>query len=161
MPFLSILFSGQIHICPEMLLEMGRAYKKTVNRDFLWSYKGDHMEAVVLLSVQLSLFSSCLVRIWFPSLYRCGNLTVELSLSGGGHSKAFDYPVMDHWGNVKVLRDKADLNRRPVGPQSSTPTTRPPCPSQVGGSNIPRVLNGEGDLLPIGGRGVVCENSRV
>ena len=42
-----------------------------------------------------------------------------------GHTKAFIYPVMDKWGNVKVLRHKADSNRRPVGPQSNTPTTRP------------------------------------
>ena len=52
---------------------------------------------------------------------------------------------------VKVFWHKADSYRGPVGPQSTTPTTRPRCPSQVWGSIIPRVLHGGGDLLPIGG----------
>ena len=42
-----------------------------------------------------------------------------------GHAKAFIYPVMDHRGEVKVFRHKTDSNRRPVSPQSNTPTTRP------------------------------------
>ena len=42
-----------------------------------------------------------------------------------GYTKAFIYPVMDHWGEVKVLRHKEASNRQPVGPQSNTPTTRP------------------------------------
>ena len=45
-----------------------------------------------------------------------------------GHTKAFIYPVMDHWGKVKVLWHEADLNRRPVGLQSNTPTSRPRWP---------------------------------
>ena len=44
-----------------------------------------------------------------------------------GPTKAFDYPVMGHWG-VKLLRYEADSNRRPVGPQSTTLTTRPRLP---------------------------------
>ena len=35
---------------------------------------------------------------------------------------------------IKVLRHKAHLNCRPVGPQSNTPTTRPRWPPQVEGS---------------------------
>ena len=50
---------------------------------------------------------------------------------------------------VKVLWYKADSNRRPVGPQSNTPTTRPP---QVGGSIIRRVHNRAFFLLGGGGR---------
>ena len=68
------------------------------------------------------------------------------------HTKAFDNPVMDHLGGgVKALRHKADLNRRPVGRQSNTPTTRPWWPPQVWGSIIPRVLKGGGALLSNGG----------
>ena len=29
-----------------------------------------------------------------------------------GHTKAFDYPVMDHWGKDKVLRHEADSSRQ-------------------------------------------------
>ena len=70
-----------------------------------------------------------------------------------GHTKAFIYPVMDHWrgGGVKVLRDEADSNRRPVGPQLNTPTTRPRWPPQVGESNITRVLNGGGGVFSLMG----------
>ena len=66
------------------------------------------------------------------------------------HTKAFVYPVMDHWGNVKVLRNKVVSNRRPVGPQSNTPTTRLRRLPQLGRSIIPRVLNvGGGDLFTL------------
>ena len=61
-----------------------------------------------------------------------------------GHTKAFIYLVMDHWVEVKVLWHETDSNRRPVGPQSNTPTTRPRWPATVGGSIIPRTLNGGG-----------------
>ena len=37
-------------------------------------------------------------------------------------------PVMGHWVEVKVPRHEANSNRRPVGPQSNTPTTRPQWP---------------------------------
>ena len=54
-----------------------------------------------------------------------------------GYTKAFDYPVMDQWGKVKVLRHEADSNRRPVGPQSNTPTTRPQyTPGPQRGGNV-------------------------
>ena len=45
---------------------------------------------------------------------------------GWTYTKAFIYPIMDHYmGEVNVLRHKAYSNRRPVSPQSNTPTTRP------------------------------------
>ena len=45
-----------------------------------------------------------------------------------GHTKAFDYPVMDHWRIVKgdsVFRCEADPDGRPVSSQGNTLTTRP------------------------------------
>ena len=42
-----------------------------------------------------------------------------------GHTRAFDYPVVDHWGKVKVLRHISIGRLRPVGPQSTMLTTRP------------------------------------
>ena len=59
-----------------------------------------------------------------------------------GNTKAFIYPVMDHWekselpGTRQILTADLSVHSR----------TR-----QVGGSIIPRALNGEGDLLPTGG----------
>ena len=53
-------------------------------------------------------------------------------------------------GEVILLRHKADSNHRPVRPQSNTPTTRPWWPPQVGGSVIPRVLNGGINMTYIG-----------
>ena len=67
-----------------------------------------------------------------------------------GHTKAFIYQVMDHWGESQGALTQGRCGR-PVGPQSNTPTTRPRWPPEVGRSIIPRVLNGGGDLLPIGG----------
>ena len=80
-----------------------------------------------------------------------------------GHIKVFHYPatqtgldiprplITQSWttlggGGVKVLRQEADSNCQPVGPQSNTPTTRPRGPPQVRESNIPRVVN-RGDRL--------------
>ena len=89
-------------------------------------------------------------------------LFLVLSLSGGftscrhlrpssGRAKAFIYPVM---GEVKVLRHKADLNRRPVGPQSNTPTIRPQWPPKLKVQLYPGFLGG-----PYWGGGGDCENS--
>ena len=67
------------------------------------------------------------------------------------HTKAFDYPVMDHWGKVKVLWHEADSNRRPVGPQSTTLTTRPRWLPE---DQIHPGSSTGGDLLPtVGGGG--------
>ena len=94
-------------------------------------------------------------RPWFTQPHRHGwtyqGLDLPSHTDTAGHTKALIYPVMDHWRKVKVLWHEADSTRRPVAPQPNTPTTRPRWPPQVGGSIIPRVLNGDGGLLPTGG----------
>ena len=57
-----------------------------------------------------------------------------------------------------MLRHQADSNRRPVGPESNTPTTRPRWPPQVAGSFISRVYPGPRSFSLLHG-GIVCENN--
>ena len=38
-----------------------------------------------------------------------------------GHTKAFDYPVMDHWGKVKVLQHKIRTTGLSVHSQTRQP----------------------------------------
>ena len=78
-----------------------------------------------------------------------GHDALLFSISGMG---SFICPVAQTRLDI-VVRHKADLNRRPVGPQPNTPSTRPWWPPQVGGSIIPRLLNGAGSSSYRGGGG--------
>ena len=73
-----------------------------------------------------------------------------------GHTKAITYSVTDHWGGSQSAPAQGRFEPptcRSTVEHANHQTTMTP---QVGGSIIPRVLNG-GDLLPIGR--IVCENS--
>ena len=55
-----------------------------------------------------------------------------------GHTKAFDYPFMDHWRGGgsqggQFFRSKADANRRPAGPvlQYVLQSLRIPLPAAI------------------------------
>ena len=84
-------------------------------------------------SIRVPLLYSCKEEIQFVPflvcLYHC--LTSEQHLSSfymtsckdtAGHTNAFDYPVMDHWGKVRVVsfRSEVDANRRLVWVYSSS-----------------------------------------
>ena len=68
-----------------------------------------------------------------------------------GHTKAFDYPVVEHWGESRNVQFRRwDSNRQDIGPESNTLPTEPPLfPQRI---TYPRVLN-RGDLFPTGGIG--------
>ena len=42
-----------------------------------------------------------------------------------GHTKAFDYPVAEHWGNRNVQFREWDSNRQHIGSQSNALPTEP------------------------------------
>ena len=44
-----------------------------------------------------------------------------------GHTKAFDYPVAEHWGETwNVQFHRWDSNRQHIGPESNVLPTEPP-----------------------------------
>ena len=60
-----------------------------------------------------------------------------------GHTKAFDYPVAEHWGGSQNVQFHGwDSNQQHISPESNALPTEPP--------QFSRVLN-RGDLLPTGG----------
>ena len=74
-----------------------------------------------------------------------------------GHTKTFDYPVMDHWGKVKLLWHEADSNCRSTVEHAKHQTTMT-APSQR--INIPRFLNG-GMFFLMGGSSAITTQPRV
>ena len=68
-----------------------------------------------------------------------------------GHTKAFDYPVAEHWGESRNVQFRGwDSNRQHIGPESNTLPTEPP--RFPGGSHNPgSSTGGGGGLLPTGG----------
>ena len=41
-----------------------------------------------------------------------------------GHTKAFDYPVVEHWGKAEMFSSPGgDSNRQHIGLESNAPTT--------------------------------------
>ena len=48
------------------------------------------------------------------------------------HTKAFDYPVAEHWGGGRNVHERNDLNRQHIGSQSNTLPTEP--------SRLPRMI---------------------
>ena len=67
-----------------------------------------------------------------------------------GHTKAFDYPVAEHWResrNVQFLG--CDSNRQHIGPESNALPTEPPRPPPPEDHITPGPQ--QGDLLPPGG----------
>ena len=57
-----------------------------------------------------------------------------------GHTKAFDYPVADHWGESRNVQIRGwDSNRQHISPESNARPTEPPrFPRRI---TQPRVLN--------------------
>ena len=44
-----------------------------------------------------------------------------------GHTKAFDYPVVEHWGESQNVQFRGwDSNRQHFGPESNALPTEPP-----------------------------------
>ena len=44
-----------------------------------------------------------------------------------GHTKAFDYPVAEHWGESRNVQFRGwDSNRQHIGPESNALPTEPP-----------------------------------
>ena len=44
-----------------------------------------------------------------------------------GHTRAFDYPVAEHWGESRNVQFRGwDSNRQHIGPESNTLPTEPP-----------------------------------
>ena len=43
-----------------------------------------------------------------------------------GHTKAFDYPVVEHWGENRNVQPREDLNQQYIGSQSNALPTEPP-----------------------------------
>ena len=44
-----------------------------------------------------------------------------------GHTKAFDYPVAEHWGESRNVQFRRwDSNRQHIGPESNALPTEPP-----------------------------------
>ena len=67
-----------------------------------------------------------------------------------GHTKAFDYPVAEHWGESRNVQFRGwDSHRQHIGPESNALPIEPPRFPQTP-DTYPRVLN-RGDLLPTGG----------
>ena len=61
-----------------------------------------------------------------------------------GHTKAFDYPVAEHWGESRNVQFRRwDSNRQHISPESNVLPTEPPRFSQR--ITLPQVLN-RGDL---------------
>ena len=65
-----------------------------------------------------------------------------------GHTKAFDYPVAEHWAENRNVQPREDSNRQHIGSQSNALPTEP--------SRLPpedHITPGpqQGDLLPTGG----------
>ena len=44
-----------------------------------------------------------------------------------GHTKAFDFPVAEHWGESRNVQFRGwDSNRQQIGLESNAPPTEPP-----------------------------------
>ena len=44
-----------------------------------------------------------------------------------GHANAFDYPVVEHWGEIRNVQFRRwDSNRQHIGPESNVLPTEPP-----------------------------------
>ena len=58
-----------------------------------------------------------------------------------GHTKAFDYPVAQHWGESRNVQFRRwDSNRQHIGPESNALPTELPRFPQVGSSIVSQVL---------------------
>ena len=74
-----------------------------------------------------------------------------------GHTKAFHYPVMDHWGKVKVLQHEADSNR-PVD-RSTVELTSHQTTMTTQGWRIKYTSGPKGGIYLPNGGGAVCDKS--
>ena len=66
-----------------------------------------------------------------------------------GHTKAFDFPVAEHWGKAKMFSSAGGTRTDNTSVQSRT-RYQLSHPGSPGGSHNPGSSTG-GDLLPIGG----------
>ena len=110
-----------------------------------------------------------------PSLFddADGIFYMPSRIDEAGHTKPFDYPVAEHWGENRNVQFRGwDSNRQHIGPESNALPTEPPRFIQriiiinpgsstggllpTGGSSPNR---GGGGLLPTGGI-AICGYSR-
>ena len=64
-----------------------------------------------------------------PSLFDKwhGIFYIPSRIDEAGHTKAFDYPVAEHWGGRRNVQFRGwDSNRQHIGPQSNALPTEPP-----------------------------------
>ena len=74
-----------------------------------------------------------------------------------GHTKPFDYLVINHWGKVKVLWHEADSNYRP---SVHSRTRQPPDHDhRIKYHRIKYIPGPLGGIFSIANRGIVCDNN--
>ena len=90
-----------------------------------------------------------------PSLFNKwhGIFYMPSRIDTAGHTKAFGYPVAEHWGESRNVQVRGwHSNRQPIGLESNALPTEPPrLPRRI---TYPWVLNRR-DLLPTAG--IVCK----
>ena len=75
-----------------------------------------------------------------------------------GHTKAFDFPVAEHWGKAEMFSSAGGTRTDNTSVQSRT-RYQLSHPSSPGGSHNPGSSTGAGDLLPTGGI-VMCSKQQ-
>ena len=124
---------------------------KLLECPWIWVFLNQGLELLGFGERACNIIENQFDLMMFQRVSICSINLYAQSPDTSGHTKAFNYPVMDHWEKVKVLWHEAKSNRQPIGPQSNTPTTRSRWPPQGGGSPNrentppPPVLNGGGE----------------
>ena len=103
-------------------------------------------------NIQLyNLFSPVMMITWWrrqsPSLFDKwhGIFHMPSRIDTAVLTKAFDYPVAEHWGGDRNVQPREDSNRQHIGSHlNALPTEPSRLPRRI---TYPRVLN-RGDLLP-------------